>query len=515
MNHLSTHFALPVSVQIVGLQFVGRLRLAARRAHRRATWISSDGTARRVLRVTMLLAAVSGFIPVATTVAQSPAAPSVQSPAVYFDAESGFSVEAPQGWRQLGANAIALQPGARAGFVNPARDHAFFVIVEFIPGGKIPPNEVALIRYIQTMSTPFAGRRIRSEPDPAVLAGRPALKASMSIGTAASLDVYRVTSTREGSYYFSITSVADAKAGPRADEEHTSIARSAKITKSADEVEVELSRIVATGMPCLDPSDALLIARQLLERSTADTPVGVASMSRSIVSRGRNRLSSGDVDIIESLTRKGLATLSSEDSAMVRRGMYDVGVQPTIPNEEQPRIHEALRRACSALSVDEIASLRRATVTCFRLGLAAYDEEIEAETARSRAGIPGGVPGGVPGGIPGGSPAGAPQAGSGASSGVPVYSVKIPGPDGLNARATVRKEAHYPKEVRDAGIEGEVVVSVLIDESGLPLSVGAVSGHPLLREWATRAALQWEFEPVTEAGVPVMASGYVTFKFSK
>ncbi len=98
---------------------------------------------------------------------------------------------------------------------------------------------------------------------------------------------------------------------------------------------------------------------------------------------------------------------------------------------------------------------------------------------------------------------------------MPVHSVKIPGPDGLNARATVRTEAHYPQEARDAGIEGEVVVSVLIDESGLPLSVGAVSGHPLLREWATRAALQWEFEPVTEAGVPVMASGYLTFKFSR
>lgn len=518
MNHLSTHFAITPFLQIAGLPFAGRVRSIALRVHPNAPTAPSYRVFRRLFLRTLAL--VACLIPVATTAAQSPA---VQSPAVYSDAESGFSIEAPPGWRQLGANAIALQPGARAGFVNPTRDNAFFVIVEFIPGGRIPPNEVALIRYIQTMSTPFAGRRIRSEPEPAVLAGRPALKASMSIATAESLDVYRVTSMREGSYYFSITSVADAKAGLRADEEHTSIARSARITKSAADVEVELSRTVSAGLPCLDSSDALVIARKLLERSTADTPVGVAAMSRSIMSVGRSRLSSAEINIIESLTRKGLATLSNEDSAMVCRGTEDEGAQRTISNEEQLRIQESLRRACAALSVDEIAALRRATMTCFRFGLAAYDEEVEAETARSRSGIPGGVPGGVPvemragvpGGVPGASPTGVSEAGSEGSAGVPVYSVKIPGPNGLDARAKVRKQAHYPQLARDAGIEGEVVVSVLIDESGLPLSVSVVSGHPLLRDWATRAAIQWEFEPVMEAGVPVMASGFLTFKFQK
>lgn len=58
-----------------------------------------------------------------------------------------------------------------------------------------------------------------------------------------------------------------------------------------------------------------------------------------------------------------------------------------------------------------------------------------------------------------------------------------------------RVEPHYPRTGICARIEGSVVVQVLVDAKGNVFAACAISGHPLLREAAVKAALQWKFEP--------------------
>lgn len=71
----------------------------------------------------------------------------------------------------------------------------------------------------------------------------------------------------------------------------------------------------------------------------------------------------------------------------------------------------------------------------------------------------------------------------------------------------------YPPLAKTAGVQGAVVVQVLVDETGKVMSAHAVSGHPLLRPNAERAAYQTRFTPTTLADQPVKVSGTITFNF--
>jgi hypothetical protein len=57
-----------------------------------------------------------------------------------------------------------------------------------------------------------------------------------------------------------------------------------------------------------------------------------------------------------------------------------------------------------------------------------------------------------------------------------------------------------------------------VSESGKVIEAKAVSGHPLLRDAAEQAALQWEFDPYkisgATAGAPVKMQGILTFNFT-
>src|SRR5829696_7331624 len=52
----------------------------------------------------------------------------------------------------------------------------------------------------------------------------------------------------------------------------------------------------------------------------------------------------------------------------------------------------------------------------------------------------------------------------------------------------------YPGFAKAAKIEGRVVAAVLLDRKGEVLPACAISGHPLLRDAAIQAALQWKFK---------------------
>jgi TonB family protein len=71
----------------------------------------------------------------------------------------------------------------------------------------------------------------------------------------------------------------------------------------------------------------------------------------------------------------------------------------------------------------------------------------------------------------------------------------------------------YPPLAKAARVEGDVGVKVLIDSQGRVTSARSVYGHPLLREPAEKAALQWTFTPGTSESESITVDGLVVIQF--
>jgi periplasmic protein TonB len=80
-------------------------------------------------------------------------------------------------------------------------------------------------------------------------------------------------------------------------------------------------------------------------------------------------------------------------------------------------------------------------------------------------------------------------------------------------RALRKIEPSYPAIARQARVQGSVQVQISISEAGEVTDVTLLSGHPLLRDAAMRAAKQWLFIPTELNGRPVRAIGVITFNF--
>lgn len=65
----------------------------------------------------------------------------------------------------------------------------------------------------------------------------------------------------------------------------------------------------------------------------------------------------------------------------------------------------------------------------------------------------------------------------------------------LRDATLVRSEPAYPALARAARVSGSVEVELTLDQEGNVNSARAISGHPLLKDAAVAAALQWKFDP--------------------
>lgn len=70
----------------------------------------------------------------------------------------------------------------------------------------------------------------------------------------------------------------------------------------------------------------------------------------------------------------------------------------------------------------------------------------------------------------------------------------------------------YPVEAKSTNASGPVEVEVTVDENGVALEAHAISGDPLLRAAAERAALKCRWEPLKNRQ-PVRATGKLTINF--
>lgn len=83
----------------------------------------------------------------------------------------------------------------------------------------------------------------------------------------------------------------------------------------------------------------------------------------------------------------------------------------------------------------------------------------------------------------------------------------------INSQALSLPKPAYPPLAVQTKTKGQVVIQVLIDESGRVVSAKALSGSPLLTHAAIRAAYQARFSPTFIGDQPVKVSGLITYNF--
>ena len=90
---------------------------------------------------------------------------------------------------------------------------------------------------------------------------------------------------------------------------------------------------------------------------------------------------------------------------------------------------------------------------------------------------------------------------------VPMTSVMLQG------KAIRKVQPPYPPMGKAVRASGTVPVQIMISEEGRVLDASVLSGHPLLRDAARQAALQWVFSPTVLNGKGVKVSGVISFNF--
>lgn len=83
----------------------------------------------------------------------------------------------------------------------------------------------------------------------------------------------------------------------------------------------------------------------------------------------------------------------------------------------------------------------------------------------------------------------------------------------LNGHVISKPAPSYPLGAKTQGVQGTVVVQIIVDESGKVIEAEAVCGHPSLAKAAVDAARGARFTPTTLSGAPVKVSGVITYNF--
>ncbi|HEU4394312.1 MAG TPA: TonB family protein [Planctomycetota bacterium] len=98
--------------------------------------------------------------------------------------------------------------------------------------------------------------------------------------------------------------------------------------------------------------------------------------------------------------------------------------------------------------------------------------------------------------------------GNGEETTAPPGEPRLPGPNEFVFHEqppipVVRPDPKYPEWAREAGIEGRVVLHVLVDRDGSVVQVRVIQAVNGLTDAAREALLRWTFRPATSGGRPV------------
>jgi protein TonB len=144
-------------------------------------------------------------------------------------------------------------------------------------------------------------------------------------------------------------------------------------------------------------------------------------------------------------------------------------------------------------------------------------EEEAPPPVMATSGVVGGVPGGIPGGQLGGVIGGIVNAANSAAvpKFVPVTPQRVRISQGVTKGLLIhRVEPTYPPLARSARVQGEVLLSAVIDANGQIQNLQLVSGHPMLVPSALEAVKKWRYKPYLLNGAPVEVETMITVIFS-
>lgn len=191
-------------------------------------------------------------------------------------------------------------------------------------------------------------------------------------------------------------------------------------------------------------------------------------------------------------------------------------VAPPPPPPPPPPAAEQVQKIVKQIQTDMLNTGQLRTPTKIPQRVQMIREEEAPPPMMATGGVVGGVPGGIPGGQLGGVIGGIVNATNAAvPKFVPVVPQRVRISQGVTRGLLIQKvEPQYPTLARAARVQGEVVLSAVIDTNGQITNLQLVSGHPMLVPNAISAVKQWRYKPYLLNGAPVEVETTITVIFS-
>jgi len=193
-------------------------------------------------------------------------------------------------------------------------------------------------------------------------------------------------------------------------------------------------------------------------------------------------------------------------------------VAPPPPPPPPPPAAEQVQRVVRRVQTDVLSTGQLRTPTKIPQKVQMIREEEAPPPMAATGGVVGGVPGGIPGGQVGGVIGGIINATSSLAvvpKFMPVVPQRVRISQGVTKGLLVhRVEPTYPTLARTARVQGEVVLSAIIDANGQITNLHLVSGHPMLVPAAFAAVREWRYKPYLLNGQPVEVETTITVIFS-
>ena len=192
-------------------------------------------------------------------------------------------------------------------------------------------------------------------------------------------------------------------------------------------------------------------------------------------------------------------------------------VAPPPPPPPPPPAAEQVQRVVKQIQTDMLNSGQLRTPSKIPQKVQMIKEEEAPPPMPATGGVVGGVPGGIPGGQLGGVIGSVISSSSLAA--VPKFVPATPQRIRISAGVTKgllihRLEPTYPPLARAARVQGDVVLSAIIDTNGQIQNLQLVSGHPMLVPAAITAVRQWRYKPYLLNGQPVEVETTITVIFT-
>lgn len=193
-------------------------------------------------------------------------------------------------------------------------------------------------------------------------------------------------------------------------------------------------------------------------------------------------------------------------------------VAPPPPPPPPPPAAEQVQRVVHQIQTDLMNTGQLRTPTRIPQKVQMIKEEDAPPPMQATGGVVGGVPGGIPGGQMGGvigSVITATNALSSVPKFIPATPQRVRISQGVTRGLLVhRVEPAYPTLARAARVQGEVVLSAVIDTNGQITNLQLVTGHPMLVPAAIAAVKEWRYKPYLLNGQPVEVETTITVIFS-